>query len=205
MTNQTNDGVANDIDSGHDSAAASRLKSAADAVRDAAAATKNAAADALSSAKEKVGDALDAAKEKSGAAYSTAKDRTADAYDAAREKAGEAYGTAREKASSARQATATGIDDNPVAALLGGIALGVLVGALLPRTRTEESALGPIAGKLAETAKAAALAARDAGKQTLDEMGVNSDNARDQVEKLVDTAVKAATSAGTAAADTVRH
>lgn len=195
MTNQANDSAANDIDHDEDTAAhASRLKSAADAVRDAAAATKTAAADALSAAKDKVGGALDAAKEKSGAAYSAARERTADAY-----------GTAREKASTARRATGDGIEDNPVAALLGGIALGVLIGALLPRTRAEETALGPIAARLAETAKTAALAARDAGRQTLDEMGVNSEAARGQVEKLVDTAVKAASSAGTAAADTVRH
>ena len=50
----------------------------------------------------------------------------------------------------------------------------------------------------------AAFAARDAGREKLDELGLNRAAARDTVDKLLDTAVKAATSAGTAAADTVR-
>ena len=197
MTDYPNDTAANDTDAG-------RLHGATSAVRDAAANAKAVAGDALASAREKVGDTVDAVKEKSGAAYSVAVDRTSDAYDVAREKAGEAYTTARQKASEARQATVEGIDENPFAALVGGIALGVLVGALLPRSRREAAALAPVAGRLAEMAKSAAIAARDAGRQKLDELGVNSEAARGKVEKLVDTAVETATSAGNAAANAVR-
>lgn len=192
MTSKTEDQAAND--SGTTETSSGKLHDAVDAVRDAAAAAKHAAGDTLAGAKEKVSDAIGAAGEKSSAAYSAARERTSDAY-----------GTAREKASQAKRATADGIEGNPLAALIGGIAAGVLVGALLPRTKREEEALGPIANKLTEAARTAAAAARDAGKQTLDEMGVNREAARGQVEKLVDTAVKAASSAGTAAADSVRN
>jgi len=204
MTNQHNDTPANDAGNDTSSAAAGKLHDAADAVRDAAAAAKHAASDTLAGAKDKVGAVLGTAKDTSSAAYSAARERTGDAYEAAREKAGDAYETAREKASQAKRATSEGIEDNPLAALIGGIAVGVLVGALLPRTKREEEALGPIASRLTEAARTAAAAARDAGKQSLDEMGVNAEAARGKVDQLVDTAVKAASSAGTAAAETVR-
>ena len=204
MTNQQTDTPANDAASDDTSASAGKLHDAASAVRDAAAAAKNAAADTLAATTDKVGAALGSAKDTSAAAYSAARDKTGDAYEAAREKAGEAYETAREKASQAKRATSEGIEDNPLAALIGGIAVGVLVGALLPRTKREEEALGPIAGRLTEAARTAAAAARDAGKQSLDEMGVNAEAARGKVDQIVDTAVKAASSAGSAAADAVR-
>ena len=86
----------------------------------------------------------------------------------------------------------------------GGIALGVLVGALLPGTKRESETLGPLASRLAYTALAAVTAAREAGKDALDEMGVNREGARAKVDKLVDTATKVASSAGTAATDAVR-
>jgi ElaB/YqjD/DUF883 family membrane-anchored ribosome-binding protein len=193
MSNKHNDTAAEDATSSHE-AGGGRLHDAAGSVRDAAAAAKNAVGDTLASTRDKVGDVLDAAKDKSSAAYGAAADRTSDAVEAA-----------REKAAQARRATADGIEGNPLAALIGGVAVGVLVGALLPRTQREEEALGPIANKLTDAARNAAAAARDAGKQSLDEMGINREAARGQVEKLVDTAVKAASTAGTAAADAVRN
>jgi ElaB/YqjD/DUF883 family membrane-anchored ribosome-binding protein len=194
MTKQT-DTAANDTGGSNDvSNSGGKLHDAASAVRDAASAAKNAAGDTLVGAKEKVGDVL-----------GSAKDKSSDAYEAARERASEAYEAARAKASQATRATSDGIEDNPLAALIGGIAVGVLVGALLPRTKREEEALGPIASRLTDAARTAAAAARDAGKQSLEEMGVNREAARDKVEQFVDNAVKAASSAGTAAKDAVRN
>lgn len=215
MTIQAEDSPANDVDQGGASAAG-RLHDAAGSVRDAASAAKHAATDAYATAKEKVGDTLGTVKDKSGAAYGaavdkagetygTARDKAGDAYDAAREKAADAYEATREKAAAASRAAADGIDGNPIAALVGGIALGVLVGALLPRTQREADALGPLVGRLSEGARAAASAAREAGQEKLDELGLNRATARDTVAKLMDTAVKAATSAGTAAADAVKQ
>jgi ElaB/YqjD/DUF883 family membrane-anchored ribosome-binding protein len=204
MTNKQFEDAANDGSTTIDTATG-KLSGAAASVRDAAAAARNAAADTLAGAKEKVGEVIETAVDKSSAAYAAAADRTGEAYVSAKDKAEEVLETAREKASQARRATSDGIEGNPLVALIGGIAVGVLVGALLPRTKREEEALGPIATKLTEAARTAAAAARDAGKQSLDEAGVNREAARGQVDKLVDTAVKAATSASTAAADAVRN
>lgn len=201
MTIQAEDSPANDIDRG----SAGRLHDAAGSVRDAAGAAKNLASDTYATAREKVGDALGTVKDKSGVAYGAAVDKAGETYDSARAKAGEAYEAAREKASAASRAAADGIEGNPIAALVGGIALGVLVGALLPRSEREGEALGPIAERLRSGARAAITAAREAGQGKLDELGVNRATARDAASKLMDSAVQAATSAGTAAADTVRQ
>lgn len=160
--------------------------------------------DATAAVRDKVGEALGAAREKTSAVYSVAADRAGDAYGSARERAGDAYGAARDRASQARRATAEGVDDNPFVAILGGIAVGALIGALLPRTQREDEALGPIAERLGDAARAAVFAARDAGKQSLDELGVNREAALGKVDQFVDGAVKAASSAGNAAADAVR-
>ena len=214
MTNQADETAANDAD-GETSGTASRLHEATGAVRDAASAAKAAAGDTIATVREKVGDAIGTAREKSGAAYDAARERAGDAYDAAREKAadtyeavrgkaGDAYGAARAKASDARRATADGIEDNPIVAIVGGIALGVLVGALLPRTKRETETLGPLASRLTDTAFAAVSAAREAGKEALDDIGVSREGARAKVDELVDTATKVASKAGIAATDAVR-
>ena len=53
-------------------------------------------------------------------------------------------------------------------------------------------------------ARNALAAAKEAGNDTLDELGVNKDAARQQVDRLIDTAGKAASSASSAAADAIR-
>ncbi|MFS0736259.1 hypothetical protein ABC347_04335 [Sphingomonas sp. 1P06PA] len=136
--------------------------------------------------------------------YVVAKDKTTETLETAREKAEEAYRTAREKASDAARATGQTIESNPIAALVGGLALGAIAGALVPRSDKEKELLGPIGTKLNGAVREAAGAARDAGLAALDERGLNKDAAKDQVNKLVDIAAKAAGSAGTAAADAVR-
>lgn len=166
--------------------AGEKLHDATDQVKDTAAAAKAAAAEALGTAREKVSDA-----------YSTAREKTGHAYSTAREKTGSAYGAAREK-------TAHGIEEGPIAALLGGLALGALAGVLLPRTRKEVETLGPIGSKINEAARTAATAARDAGKESLAELGLNRDAAKEKVQQVVDSAVKAASTAGTAAVEAVR-
>jgi len=108
--------------------------------------------------------------------------------------------TTKETAREAARRTAQGIDANPLAVLVGGVAIGVLAGTLVPRTEQEEKLLGPIGKRLNETATGAAQAARDAGKAELDSLGLNKEAARDQVGKLLDGVAKAIATAGAAAA-----
>ena len=122
---------------------------------------------------------------------------------AARTAASEAIGGARESASSAGRRAAQGVDEAPIVALMGGIALGALAGVLLPRTRRETELLGPVGGKINAAAKEAVASAREAGFAKLDELGINKDNAREQVAKIVDAVKEGASSAGSAAAQSV--
>lgn len=111
----------------------------------------------------------------------------------------------RSGSQTATRKAADGVEEFPVAALLGGLALGAVVGALLPRTRQEEELLGSIGESINERARDAALAARDAGQAKLDELGISSDAAGKQVGKLIESVAQVAETAGNAAIDAVRH
>ncbi len=148
---------------------------------------------------------LDAAKAAVGDAYGVTREKVGGAYETARDKASEAYEAARARAAEAGRATAQGIDDQPLAALIGGLALGALVAAVLPRTEREGKLFGALGARIGDAAKNAASAARDAGKSRLDELGLTPDKARETVRKIVGDAASAASSAGSAAATAVRE
>lgn len=123
----------------------------------------------------------------------------------AKDYAGEKLKTGGNAARAAQRKVAEEVDAFPVAALVGGLALGAVVGALLPRTRQEEELLGSIGGALTDRARDAALAARDAGQAKLDELGISSGAAGKQVGRLIESLGQVAESAGSAAVDAVRH
>lgn len=106
----------------------------------------------------------------------------------------------RDNARETVRRTAEGIEANPLSVLVGGVALGVLAGALIPRSEQESKLLGPVGKRLTDTATGAAQAARDAGRAELDSLGLNKDAARDQIGKILDGVIKALSSAGAAAA-----
>jgi hypothetical protein len=123
-------------------------------------------------------------------AYGKVSDRVAAAYAAAREKTGQAGET---------------LEANPLAALLGGIAIGAIAGALIPRLAKEKELLAPLGEKIGEAARAALDAGKSAGAGALEEAGLSSDQIRAQVSKLVEQALKAANEAGTAAIGAARE
>jgi len=111
-------------------------------------------------------------------------------------------------AASARAATrkaGESFEAYPIAAMAGGLALGVVLGALLPRIRQEEQLLGSLGEKLTERANDAVSAARDAGRTKLEELGLSSDAAGKQVGKLVESVVQVVESAGSAAVRAARR
>jgi ElaB/YqjD/DUF883 family membrane-anchored ribosome-binding protein len=150
--------------------------------------------------KDKADRVASFANEKSEAARAAAND----AYEAARDKLNTAYDSARETATSVTRRAGDGLSEAPLAVVAGGLALGAILGALLPGTKRETELLGPVGGKLSGVAKGAAEAAKAAGFAKLDELGINRDNARAQVDKLVEAVSQGATSAGSAAASTIR-
>jgi ElaB/YqjD/DUF883 family membrane-anchored ribosome-binding protein len=103
---------------------------------------------------------------------------------------------AREAATQARQS----IESNPLAVVAGGLAVGAIAGALLPRSTKEKELLAPLGRQLGERARAAVSAAREAGKSELDQLGISKDAAKDQARGLADGLAKALSSAGSAAA-----
>ena len=130
-------------------------------------------------------------------AFESARERTAAAYATARERAESAYQTAGRRASE-------GIESNPVAAVVGGLALGAIVAALLPRTSREEELLGSAGRRITDTAREAARAAREAGRQQLDELGLTKEGLRARLDGITDQAVGVAKSSAGAAAGTVK-
>jgi ElaB/YqjD/DUF883 family membrane-anchored ribosome-binding protein len=147
---------------------------------------------------------MSAAKDKVSDTASSARTRARDAYGSARERTSSAYESARERASRAGHRTADGVDSNPAAALIGGLALGALVAAILPRTRREEEMFGQYGRRLNEKAREAALAARDAGTSKLDEMGFNKDTAKEKLNELASSAGEAARASAGAAGQTLK-
>lgn len=121
-----------------------------------------------------------------------------------RETAGDAIDVARTRAANAARATAETIEGNPLSVIVGGLAVGVLAGALLPHTEREAAALRPIGRRIAQGAGAAIKAAREVGMAELAAAGISSDAARNQVKKLIGSVVDAAKSAGDAAAKAAR-
>lgn len=91
------------------------------------------------------------------------------------------------------------ITENPLALLAGGVALGVLVGVLLPRAAKERELLDPVGKKLAGSATAAARAAKDAGKAEIDALLPARDTTREKVSQLIETVLDAAKGAATKA------
>ena len=122
----------------------------------------------------------------------------------ARQRAIEAYDGARDRVAGAgRKATDT-LTEAPLIALAGGLAAGALIAALLPKTRTEEKMLRPVGKRLTGTARAAADAAREAGTQRLEELGLTRDAGVDTIKSILKGAGDAAKTSAQAAVGTVR-
>jgi ElaB/YqjD/DUF883 family membrane-anchored ribosome-binding protein len=134
-----------------------------------------------------------------------------DAYGSAREKTSALYGSARERASSALEATRLGaeragqrtadeIDASPIAAVLGGMAIGAVAAVLLPRTQREAQAFGGIGTRLGDMAREAARSAKEAGRGRLEELGYNTDAATEKLGEIAGNLTSAVGSSAAAAA-----
>lgn len=102
---------------------------------------------------------------------------------------------------SRRERASAQIENNPLALVAGGVALGVVIGALLPRLAKEKELLAPVGKRIAEGASAAATAAREAGKAEIDALLPQRDAAKEQVGRIIGSAFSAAKDAGRARTD----
>jgi ElaB/YqjD/DUF883 family membrane-anchored ribosome-binding protein len=99
------------------------------------------------------------ARNRAGDAYQTARDRTLSAYEAARGRAADVT----------RQATDQ-IAIYPVGAVIGGLAVGALLGVLLPRSRREDELLGTAGRRLNEAARDAAQKGVEVSRERIDQL-----------------------------------
>ncbi|KQT32647.1 hypothetical protein ASG29_12980 [Sphingomonas sp. Leaf412] len=104
----------------------------------------------------------------------------------------------------ARQAS-DAIESNPLGVLVGGLAVGALVGAALPRSRREKELLAPVGKRIGATAVAALAAAKETGRVELGNIGLTKGAAKDQAKGLLANVAKAAGAAGKAAIDAGRE
>lgn len=122
-----------------------------------------------------------------------------------RTRAVEAYDSARTRAAEAKDKAVASFGDNPLVALGGGLALGALIAALLPRTRTEDKLLGDVGGRITGAAKSAADAAKEAGREKLTELNITRDAGASAVDTLVKGLTEAVKSSGQAALGAVKN
>lgn len=154
----------------------------------------------LDSARAAVTDAYGHAKDSAQHGLEAARERVSGAYETALEKTTTAYDSARETASGLRDKAALGFEENPLAALIGGLALGALAGALIPRSQREIEALAPLGERLRTAAAEATRAGREAGVAKLGELGFQKEDLLDKARDVIEQAIAAARSSGTAAA-----
>ncbi|AOH84792.1 hypothetical protein AWL63_13285 [Sphingomonas panacis] len=145
-------------------------------------------------------DALTAEVSDATPAKATIRDTIETTLDTAKESANKALVTASEAARETARKTAEGIEANPLSVLVGGVALGVLAGALIPRGDSETRLLKPVGRKITDTARGAVEAAKDAGKAELAGIGLSRAAASDTAGKLVLTVLTALATAGVSAA-----
>lgn len=80
------------------------------------------------------------------------------------------------------------IGDNPVIAIVVGLAAGALLGALFPETERERRLLGTTSDRMAAAAKAAARAAREEIASVRDKAGDITSTAKSAVQSVVEAA-----------------
>lgn len=110
----------------------------------------------------------------------------------------------RGKAADAAHRAAQGVEANPLGVLVGGLAVGALAGALIPRSAREKELLAPLGAQIGIRARTAIDAARSAGMEELNNRGLTRDGVRDQAKGLMDGVVQALSTAGTAAAKSAK-
>lgn len=150
-----------------------------------------------------VKETAEKAKDAVRSTYDSTKARAGETYERASAKAGEFYASARERTSNAGHRAADAVEHNPLTAVVGGLGIGMLLGALLPRTRKENELLGPYGSKITGRAREAAEAARTTGREKMDEYGFKQ-TAKDTAQKVIDDAKQVAAEAGKAAAKSAK-
>ncbi|PHR16844.1 MAG: hypothetical protein COA41_13795 [Sphingopyxis sp.] len=155
----------------------------------------------LETAKEKATQTSTVAREK----MSESKARAAALLGDGREKANESVAATRDAAKKAISKSEETISNSPLTIVAGGAALGILIGMMLPKSKTEGKYVSNAGRKINETARTAYQAAKDASRDQIDQLGFSNDNMRSQFKDLFGKAIDAAKTAMAAAQDAVKE
>jgi ElaB/YqjD/DUF883 family membrane-anchored ribosome-binding protein len=158
----------------------------------------------LKSASDSAKDSIATVRAKASETTAIARNKATDALDKSMDAAISAVQTSKDLATKAITKSSDSLDKNPLAVVLGGLALGVIVGALLPKSQHETKVLGKAGKKLNKKARKIADAAKDAGKDKVSSLGLSGDAVREQFRDLVSKATEAVKAAGQAASDAAR-
>ena len=157
----------------------------------------------------KIGDSIksaaDSAKAKTARSSAAARQKASVAFEKSKDAAATSVEQSKVIARQAKDKTIESVDKNPLAIVLGGIAIGAIVGALLPRTERETKVLGKTGKKLNKKARKVAEAAKVAGMTQVDTLGLNGEAMRAQFRELVSKAALAVKAAGQAATDAAKE
>lgn len=157
----------------------------------------------------KIGDgiksAADSAKAKTARSSAAARQKASLAFEKSKDAAATGVEQSKVIARQAKDKTIEGVDKSPLAIILGGIAIGAIVGALLPRTERETKILGKAGKKLNKKARKVAEAAKVAGMSQVDTLALNGEAMRAQFRELVSKAALAVKAAGQAATDAAKE
>lgn len=106
------------------------------------------AADKASELRDRASETLRSARDRAEDTYEDARAWAEDRYDTHRQRAADLADRGAQRLHRGRTATEEFISENPLLVGVVGLAAGLLLGALLPRTRQEDRALGPYADDL---------------------------------------------------------
>jgi ElaB/YqjD/DUF883 family membrane-anchored ribosome-binding protein len=96
--------------------------------------------------------------------------KAAGVLETARERTASAYETARDRATAVTRQATEQMSVYPIAAVVGGFAVGALLATLLPRSEREEKLLGRTGRRITGAAREAAQKGFDAGKSQFEEI-----------------------------------
>jgi gas vesicle protein len=139
----------------------------------------------IEEAREHMGETVEALAYKTDV-KSRAKDSIADKRDRLKDQISGVTGRASDATPSTQDVKqgarrAAGIaQENPLGLAVGGVAVGFLVGMLVPTTRTEDEKIGPMADQVKEKARETGQEAMEHGKQVAQEV---AEQARDTVKE----------------------
>lgn len=123
----------------------------------------------VTSVKDQAARAAGSARETVGGAYGQARDWANDSYEAVSRNARYARRKTAVQAGRGRQQVESFVDENPVVIGLAGLAVGLLVGALLPGTRREDQYFGRYADEVRAQGIRYAQDAVEQGRHILEE------------------------------------